>query len=299
MDAPKRLDCGSLAGGMGMKKVLLVAAVLAAAILRVACWAAPDSFRFVILGDRTGEVQPGVYEQVWREAAAEDPAFVVSIGDTIQGEEDPKAVAQWQEVKRILAPYSRFPLYLAPGNHDIWNARSEELFRKYSGHAPHYGFDYGQAHFTILDNSRTEELSEGEMAFLEEDLRAHEKQPVKFIVSHRPSWVLNTVLGNTQFALHQLAKRYGVRYVLAGHVHEMMHFELDGVTYLAMPSAGGHLRGSKRYEDGWFFAQTLAEVRGGDISLQVRELKPPHGEGRVTTLKDWGKMGLAAAGSPR
>ena len=29
----------------------------------------PDSFRFVILGDRTGESQRGVYEQVWKEVA--------------------------------------------------------------------------------------------------------------------------------------------------------------------------------------------------------------------------------------
>jgi hypothetical protein len=42
-----------------------------------------DSFRFVILGDRTGETQPSVYERVWQEAAAEDPAFVVSVGDSI------------------------------------------------------------------------------------------------------------------------------------------------------------------------------------------------------------------------
>jgi hypothetical protein len=31
----------------------------------------PGSCRFVILGDRTGEAQLGVYEQVWREVAAE------------------------------------------------------------------------------------------------------------------------------------------------------------------------------------------------------------------------------------
>ena len=40
--------------------------------------------RFVILGDRTGSVQPGVWEQVWRETAGEKPAFVVTVGDMIE-----------------------------------------------------------------------------------------------------------------------------------------------------------------------------------------------------------------------
>jgi len=49
-----------------------------------------DSFQFVVLGDRTGDAQPGVYEQVWQEAAAENPAFVVSVGDSIEGSSDAK-----------------------------------------------------------------------------------------------------------------------------------------------------------------------------------------------------------------
>ena len=34
-------------------------------------------FHFVILGDRTGETQPGIYEQVWKQTLADHPAFVV------------------------------------------------------------------------------------------------------------------------------------------------------------------------------------------------------------------------------
>ena len=44
-----------------------------------------NSFQFTIVGDRTGEAQPGVYEQVWQEVAKEKPKFVLSVGDTIQG----------------------------------------------------------------------------------------------------------------------------------------------------------------------------------------------------------------------
>ncbi len=278
--------------------------VAGAALLMV--WAAgglasppPESFRFVIVGDRTGEAQPGVYEQVWREAAGEKPAFLLSVGDTIEGMDDHAAAGEWAAVEALLRPYRRIPLYVAAGNHDIWSPSSAALFRKFTGRAPEYSFDHGQAHFTVLDNSRSDALPADELAFLEKDLEEHAARPVKFIVSHRPSWLLDAALGNGAFRLHQLAKQYGARYVIAGHVHQLIHAELEGVQYLSMPSSGGHLRLSKKYEDGWFFGYALVEVRGSEVRFQIKELGPPNGEGRVTALTDWGKAGLKRAAAQR
>jgi len=255
---------------------------------------APDSLRFAILGDRTGEAQNGVYEQVWEEVAAESPAFVAGVGDTIQGMNDATAEAEWREAARILQVLRRFPLYLAPGNHDIWSGASERLFQRYAAHPLHYSFDYGRAHFTILDNSRSEELPAQELAFLESDLKAHAGQSVKTIVMHRPSWIVDVALRNPNFALHQLARRYGVQYVVAGHVHQLLRLELEGVTYVSMPSSGGQLRLSGLYKDGWFFGHALVEVHADSIEFQIKEAGPPHGQGRVTKLTDWGMAGLAA-----
>ena len=258
----------------------------------------PGSFRFIILGDRTGEARPGVYEQVWREAASEDPAFVVTAGDIIEGMNDATAESEWQGVERILKPYRSHPLFFTAGNHDIWSAASERLFRQYAAHPPHYSFDWEQAHFTILDNSRSDELSAEELTFLEEDLKAHAAQPVKIIFSHRPSWLINVALRNPNFALHQLALKYGVQYVIAGHIHQMLHFDLQGVTYVSMPSSGGHLRASEEYRDGWFFGHALVTVKGTDINFQLEEAKPPHGQGRVTRPTDWGMLGLVEKRAP-
>ena len=255
--------------------------------------AGPDSFRFEILGDRTGEAQPGVYEEAWREAAADHPAFLLTVGDTIQGGDDATARSQWIAMEQILQPWSRFPLYLTPGNHDIWSAESEALFREYAHRAPHYCFDYGPAHFTVLDNSRTEQFSAGELAFLEQDLQAHASQPLKFVISHKPSWLIDAVMGNADFPVQRLAKKYGVRFVIAGHLHEMLHTEVDGVSYVSMASSGGHLRASKKYEDGWFFEHTLVNVSGSDVHFEIHELQAPYGQGRVTVLRDWGIAGLA------
>jgi hypothetical protein len=254
--------------------------------------AAADAQHFTILGDRTGGAQPGVYEQVWRAAAGGKPEFVVAVGDSIEGLADAKAASEWEEFERIRKPYTQIPFFLAPGNHDIWSDLSERLFERYSGHPRQYSFDRGEAHFTVLDNSRSDALSEAELVFLESDLKAHAARPVKFIISHRPSWIVNAALRNTEFPLHRLARQYGVGYVIAGHVHQMIHLELQGVEYISMPSAGGHLRASGEYREGWFFGYTEVQVAAGKARFEIHELPAPHGQGRVTALADWGMLGL-------
>jgi 3',5'-cyclic AMP phosphodiesterase CpdA len=282
-----------------IKKLFQTAAafsVIAAAVLFAQPQSPSPQVRFAIVGDRTGETQPGIYEAIWEEMAAARPDFVVGIGDSIQGMDDGSMEKEWQSFQRILTPYRSIPFYPAPGNHDVWSASSAKSYERFAGHPLHYGFDYGPAHFTVLDNSRTEDLSQEEIVFLNQDLKAHESQPVKFIVSHRPSWVINVMLHSPTFPLHQLAKTYGVRGIIAGHVHEMLHMNMEGIDYISAPSAGGHLRASAKYEDGWFFGYILATVNGTDVTFEVRELPPPHGVGRVTPLAAWGPAGLINSG---
>lgn len=273
-----------------MKLPAFASALAVAVLLLTAAAPGPDSFRFVVIGDRTGETQPGVYERVLQEVEDERPAFAVSVGDTIQGMHDATADAEWQQVRAEWPIF--FAIHLTPGNHDIWSRKSEELFRKYSGYAPHYSFDYEQAHFTVLDNSRSEDLSEAELSFLEDDLEGHKDQPLKFIVSHRPSWLVKAIIGDADFPLQRIARKYGAHYVIAGHLHEMLHARLEGIDYISMASAGGHFRASGRYEDGWFFGYAEVDVQGREAEFHIHELGAPYGEGRITALGDWGPAGL-------
>jgi predicted phosphodiesterase len=260
---------------------------------RIVATSGTDHFDFAILGDRTGEAVEGVYEEAWKEADQDHPAFAITVGDTIQGGNEATMDTEWQEAESILAPYRRhYKIFLTPGNHDVWSADSARAYEEYSKRPLHYGFDFKQVHITVLDNSRTDSLSGEELSFLKQDLEAHQKQPVKFIFSHRPSWILQAVLGNPAFPLHQLALRYHVQYVIAGHIHQMLHFQLDGVTYLSMGSSGGHLREDKSYAHGWFFQHTLVHVRGNGVGMEIKELQKPFGEGRITKPSDWGAAGL-------
>src|ERR1035441_10117794 len=90
-------------------RALIFGGLLLACLLCIWGSPAPDSFRFAILGDRTGEAQPGVYERVWKEVAAESPAFVVSVGDTIEGMNDASAEAEWRQAGQILELYRTYP----------------------------------------------------------------------------------------------------------------------------------------------------------------------------------------------
>ncbi len=121
---------------------------------------------------------------------------------------------------------------------------------------------------------------------------------IKFVFMHRPSWIVQVVLANPEFPLHQLAKRYGAKYVIAGHIHQMLHFELEDVMYLSMASSGGHLRGTKEYKNGWFFQHTIVTVRDAAADFEIKEVGPPFGQSRVSKPTDWGPAGLNEARPP-
>jgi Icc protein len=247
---------------------------------------ARTEFRFAILGDRTGEAQPGVYEEIWREVDAWRPDLVITVGDTIQGMNDATAPAEWRALRPLLAKYQRYPLFFTPGNHDIWSDASERLYAKETGRPVHYSFDFGNAHFTVLDNSRTDSLPEREQEFLKSDLEKNQDRPLKFVFCHRPFWLLPVMLGG-DFPLHELAVRYRVQYVVSGHAHRFARFVRGPVTYLLVGSSGGHLRGTG-FEQGWFFHHVRATVTGTKVRMTIREADRPFGQGRSFEEEEWG-----------
>ncbi|MDQ6760789.1 MAG: metallophosphoesterase [Acidobacteriota bacterium] len=264
--------------------------VLAAAGIALLCASksggAGGDFRFAILGDRTGETQPGVYEQIWREVNAWRPDIVINVGDSIQGGNDATAREEWSALQPLLARYRQYPLYFTPGNHDIWSEKSRRIYIQETKRPTHYSFDFGSAHFTVLDNSETEGLSGDEMQFLAADLEKHQDRPLKLVFFHRPFWLIPVMLGG-DFPLRRLAVKYHVQYVVSGHAHKFTRFEQAGVTYLMVGSSGGHLRG-KGFEDGWFFHHVQATVKGGKIQMTIQEVGPPLGKGRSFTEQEWG-----------
>lgn len=242
-------------------------------------------FDFAILGDRTGNAVSGVYERVSKEIADHHPAFVINVGDTIEGMDDATAESQWGEMRPVWKDFADVPFYLVPGNHDIWLAVSERIWREQTGHPPQYSFDFRGVHVTVLDNSRSDGLEADQLKFLESDLAAHRSQKPKFIFFHRPFWLMPIKFQNGNFPLHQLALKYGAGFVVSGHVHEFDRSEYQNVQYIMVGSSGGSLsHGRAAIPDktglnGLYFGYAWVHVAGETAQLEFRRVEIQSGWG--------------------
>ena len=254
-----------------------------------------DNFRFAIIGDRTGGAKPGVYEAVWQEIARWRPDFVINAGDTIEGGHDATAEREWTQLRPLLRRFPR-PIYFTPGNHDIWSEASRRIYEKETGRPSHYGFNRGNAHFTVLDNSGSFGLSSDEMQFLATDLERNKARTPKFVFFHQPFWLLPLKLQNTSFPFHQLVRKYGVTYVVSAHVHQFARMERDGIVYVMAGSSGGRLRGHdpvKDFGQGWFYQWIQVNVTDSGVKASIKELDAPFGQGRAVRAEEWGENGPA------
>jgi len=273
--------------------VLLAAAVLAAAL---ATPGSPENdFYFAILGDRTGGAAPEIYGRVWREIALLHPAFVINVGDTIEGGDDARAEADWESPRAVWRRYAPYPLFLVPGNHDVWSEPSRALYEKHAGRPLTYSFNHQNAHFTVLDNSRTLELSPDQLRFLAADLEANRERAPKFVFFHKPFWVAYLKVGSGEFELHRLVRKYGVSYVVSGHIHRFTRATRDGVSYITVGSSGAAIGksapGDDLFRKGSFYHHVWIRVRRAAADFTVKELAPPAGLGRMFPAGDWDEQG--------
>jgi len=248
-----------------------------------------NNFRFSIVGDRTGSAVPAVYEQVWREIDRLHPDFVINVGDTIEGRRDEFAEAQWKSVRAFHDRYKQYPFYMAPGNHDVWSAISAKIFERESGHPPFHSFNYQNAHFVVLDNSRTLDLGLDQLQFLEADLKANRERDPKFVFFHQPFWLTFLRFESGEFPLHRLAREYGVGFVFSGHLHFFQRLTRDGITYIQMGSSGAKI--GPQFSAGAFYQHALVQVKGAEARVTIKELDPPYGEGRSFAAEDWDEHG--------
>lgn len=256
-----------------------------------------NDFHFSIMGDRTGGATPEVYGRVWREIALLHPDFVINVGDTIQGRDNQRAESEWRELRPVWQRYKQYPLYFTPGNHDIWNEYSQKLYENETGRPAFYSFNYQNAHFTVLDNSRTIDLGLEQLRFLEEDLKRNQDRHPKFVFFHKPYWIVFLKLKSGEFPLHRLAKKYGVDYVISGHAHQFFRMTRDGIVYLSVGSSGANiergLRHGQGFAEGWFYQHVWVKVRGSRAEFTVKELDGKMGRGRMFRAEDWGENGPA------
>src|SRR5438552_18786377 len=83
---------------------------------------AAENFHFVVVSDRTGGHRPRIFSQAVEQINLLQPAFVISVGDLIEGytKDKAKLAEQWKEFQTYTSKL-QMPFFYVPGNQDVSN----------------------------------------------------------------------------------------------------------------------------------------------------------------------------------
>ena len=206
----------------------------------------PASFMFVVYGDT--RTRHELHKRIADAIAKTSPDFVVHTGDLVSNGTD---TAQWPiffSIERdLLRKTAFFPVL---GNHER-NCR--EFYEFFDATTPYYAFDWGSAHFTVLNSdlgniALSEEAKERfwaeQLRWLEDDLKAHQKADFRFVTMHHPPFtaVKKRQGGNPQVQpMVPLFEKYNVTAVFNGHDHNYQHHLKNGVHYIVTGGGGAPL----------------------------------------------------------
>ncbi len=239
-----------------------------------------DTFAFVVLGDNrpTGSGQPAtpVFREILKEVGFIHPAFVLSLGDLLYGNDEPLAQykVEANEMQQILAGL-KVPIFNAPGNHEL--ADKPEFEQEYvSRFGALWGsFDFGGCRFIAActdEVGHKSGISDGQRAWIEKTVA--DGKP-SFIGMHRPIFARK---GNLEegasvdgaAGLHEQFHTHNVQAVFQAHDHIFQHATRDGVEYFISGGAGAPLDATP--EEGGYFHYILVHVAKGKATYQVLPL---------------------------
>ena len=213
-----------------------------------------EPFTFVVYGDSRSDHD--AHEAVVAAMAGEEDArFVVHTGDLVSDGED---AVDWDWFFQITAAtMAQRPLFPVVGNHDEDGGAADLLDAAFAlpGDELYYSFDYGGAHFVILDQyvnmvlacAQDEVLvdhclDEEQLAWLEQDLQAaSQTADLIFVCAHEgPYSSKSGRSGSLQMrVLLPMFDQYGVTAIISGHDHYYERGFTDGGIPYVISGGGG------------------------------------------------------------
>ncbi|MDP9122759.1 MAG: metallophosphoesterase, partial [Acidobacteriota bacterium] len=215
----------------------------------------PAHFTFVVAGDNRPhhEEDPptATIRQIFAAVKTLQPAFVVSLGDTIYGKNPQKHEKVVQEYKDFLAIAGQggVPVFNAPGNHEMddQNDVPNQFMQLWYGQSyglPYGAFTYGNSRFVVLNSEEMpppgvqrsagataedgKKLDPGyvgakQLELLRQELDANKDKAHIFVFMHHPIRPRDSKHGldaASAKAITDLFKGYAnVSFVLAAHEH--------------------------------------------------------------------------------
>jgi len=133
----------------------------------------PDSFQFVVIGDRGGGANPlGTFDIAMDQLNLLQPEFVINVGDLIEGYTYDRAEVdtEWDEAEGIIAKL-QMPFFYVRGNHDVNFPPTKEAWSERFGPG-YYHFVYKDVLFIALD---TEDAERPFPPNMEEDINTYNR----------------------------------------------------------------------------------------------------------------------------
>ncbi len=250
-----------------MKKILFYLLLIFIWIFPLSSVNAFDDYHFAVLGDRTGGANQEAFEMVLKDIEMLHPDFVITVGDLIEGYSNvATAKEEWNEIFKSFEIIS-CPIFPVPGNHDIYDDESEELYIEKTGFNPYYTFDFENSHFIILNNAiaeNIEQMGKEQIQWLEKDLNKNRTKDNIFVFMHKPFWA-NGIAEGKEDKLHDIFKGNNVDVVFTGHWHQFASNEYDGIRYILVGSSGANLGWKESIELGNFFQFLWCKVEGDKL----------------------------------
>jgi hypothetical protein len=211
----------------------------------------PDSFEAILISDpqpQSGREIDYIRDDVVGELIGTNAKFGITTGDIMF--DDLSLLPRYNAVIGQIG----IPWWNVPGNHEMnflasGDKHSTETFKRVFG-PTYYSFDYGAAHFVVLDNvdykgrnaGREEpryreggvyegRISDKQLEWLKNDLAQVDKDKLIFLAVHIP---LKTYLGDSpamntvnRRELFDIIEDYPNLYAVAGHTHTSEHHYFD------------------------------------------------------------------------
>ncbi len=213
---------------------------------------APETFHFAVVSDRTGGHRGRVFSQAVEQLNLLQPAFVLSVGDLIEGYTKDKArmAKEWKEFQTYVHRL-QMPFFYVPGNHDVANAAMTDEWKDRFGRR-YYHFVYRDVLFLACcsddpaesddkGKSYNGKMSTEQIAYFQKVL-AENKGPGHVVVCvHKPLWTHDNLETNGWLEIEKALQ--GRNYtVFAGHVHRYQKFVRQGMNYYQLATTGGGSR---------------------------------------------------------
>lgn len=236
---------------------------------------APGDFTFAVVTDLESGYRTGVFDVAVKDLQLLRPAFVITVGDQIDGgtEDEAQLDKEWSEFDARLAGL-KAPYFHVGGNHDLTNLTQRRVWERRYG-ARYYHFSYKGVLFLVLDTedyrpermaeiyrmraeflttrqtdpakaatlpyaslmeAKVGEVGDAQSAYFEGVIAANPKARHVVLLMHKPVW---RRAGSGSLVRIETALKGRPYTVLNGHLHRYGHVEREGRDYITLGTTGG------------------------------------------------------------